>query len=177
MNMLKLLISFLVFSLTLSIILSVDSSDALEPWPITELIGNKAPDFTLSDISGNAVHLSSFQGKAVLLNFWATWCPYCRQERSHLNSLYTEYKERELVILSVAIDRSVPAVKKYLKKVPSEFAILTDPESNVALKYNVVGLPTSFLIDRGGTVRHRFAGLRKWTGSESKRLIESLIKS
>ncbi len=175
--MLKILITSLVFCLTVSILLVPNSGNAFEPWPISELTGSKAPDFTLRDISGTAINLSSFEGKAILLNFWATWCPYCRKERPHLNSLYDEYKERELIIISVSIDRSVSALKKYIKRDPSDFIILSDPDSSVASKYNVVGLPTSFLIDRRGIVQHKFTGSMKWTGAGSKKLIDRLMKN
>ncbi len=175
--MLKILITSLVFCLTVSFFPAQNSSHAFEPWPISELIGTKAPDFTLRDISGTAINLSSFEGKPILLNFWATWCPYCRKERAHLNALYSEYKDRELIIISVSIDRSVSAVKKYLKKVPSDFIILSDSDSRVASKYSVVGLPSSFLIDRSGIVQYKFTGSQKWTGAGSKKLIDRLIKN
>jgi len=175
--MLKILITSLVFCLTVSFFPAPNSSDAFEPWPISELIGNKAPDFRLRDLSGTAVNLSSFEGKPILLNFWATWCPYCRKERAHLNTLYTEYEEKGLIIISVSIDRSVSAVRKYLKKVPSDFIILSDSDSRVASKYSVVGLPSSFLIDRRGIVQQKFTGSQKWTGAGTKKLINRLIKN
>lgn len=175
--MFKILITSLVLCLTVVFSPAPNSSHAFEPWPISELIGAKAPDFTLRDISGTAINLSSFEGKPILLNFWATWCPYCRKERPRLNSLYAEYKEKELIIIAVSIDRSVSAVKKYLKKVPSDFIILSDPDSSAASKYSVVGLPTSFLIDRRGIVQYRFTGSLKWTGAGSKKLIDMIVKN
>ncbi len=134
-----------------------------------------APDFTLHDLSGNKVTLSSLKGKPVLLNFWATWCGYCRKERPHLNAVYNEYKDKGLVVLSVSTDRSVDKVKNYLKKIPADFLVLSDSDGKVAAKYGIRGFPSSFLIDSKGSVVNSFVGYREWTNSSSKRLIDGLV--
>jgi len=143
---------------------------------VEELIGSSAPDFTLKDLDGRNVTFSSFRGKAILLNFWATWCPYCRQERASLNSLYKKYKSRDFQIVAVSVDRSAMKVKKFLQDNPSEFIILSDPEREAAAPYNVTGLPTSYLIDRGGVVRHKYIGMKDWSGNGSLKQIEALLK-
>jgi peroxiredoxin len=154
---------------------SVDLAEGFNPPLLDKNIGAKAPDFTLKDMSGKEVALSSFRGKPVLLNFWATWCPYCRKERDHLNKLHGEYKEKGLIILSVSTDQSVRKVKSYLKKVPAEFIVLSDSKGRVSSSYNVGGLPTSVLIDREGFVRQKLVGFREWTSSSSRQLIDKLI--
>ncbi len=135
----------------------------------------QAPGFTLKDISGKEVSLSSFKGKPVLLNFWATWCGYCRKERPHLNSVYNEFKDKGLIVLSVSTDQSVDKVKNYLKKIPADFIVLSDSDGRVAAMYGIRGFPSSFLIDRNGNVANRFVGFREWTNAASKQLIKSLI--
>ncbi len=151
-------------------------AERFSPWEIEKLVGNKAPEFTIKDISGKEVSLSSFFGNPILLNFWATWCPYCREERPRLNALSSEYKEKGLVIIAVSTDRSIKTVQEYLKKIPSEFVVLYDNNKEAAGSYGVYALPTSFLIDRKGIVKHKFMGLRRWTGSESKQLIDKLLE-
>ena len=136
----------------------------------------KAPDFVLNDMNGKKVTLSEYKGKPVLLNFWATWCGYCRKERPHLNSLYNEYKEKGLVVLSVSTDRSVEKVRSYLKKIPADFIVLSDSDGRTASEYGIRGYPSSFLIDRNGLVKQAFAGYRDWTDATSKKMIDQLIK-
>lgn len=168
-------ISLLVFTITLVPITDLNA-ERFSPWTIEKLIGEKAPEFTVKDLSGNSVSLSSFKDKPILLNFWATWCPYCREERPYLNSLYKDYKERGLVIISVSTDKSPQNINAYLKRLPMDFVILHDNNKEAAELYGVYNLPTSFLIDRKGVIKHKFMGLKNWTDSGSKKLIEELIK-
>ena len=135
-----------------------------------------APNFSAKDLSGKSIELSSFKGKPILLNFWATWCPYCREERQYLNSFYKEYKDKGIVVISVSTDRSPDLVRAYLKKVPMNFIILHDTSRQAARAYGVSSLPTSFLIDRDGLIKQRFLGVVNWTDKESKDLIDELLK-
>lgn len=145
------------------------------PWAVDKVIGENAPDFTLKDMSGKDVTFSSFKGKPVLLNFWATWCPYCRQERPHLKSLHEEYRE-ELVIISVSIDRSTRTVKNYMEQNPAPYIVLSDTEGMAAVPYNVMSLPTTYLIDREGTISRKLMGMVKWSEKGAKEFIDTLIK-
>ena len=173
----QLLHALVVVALSLMLTLLSGISEGMNLQPGDNKNSNHAPDFIIEDLQGNEISLSSFKGKPVLLNFWATWCPYCRKEREHLNSLYDEYKDRGLVIVSVSTDKSVAKVKKYMQKVPSEFVIINDRYGEVSAKYGVTALPTSFLITRDGKIMHKFMGYRKWTSSDSKSIINSLIGS
>lgn len=154
---------------------NINAEDFL-PWKFDRIVGSQAVDFTIKDLKGNEVSLSSFKGKPVLLNIWATWCPYCRRERAELNKLHREYYEKGLVILSVANDRSIDKVKKYVKEKPASFIVLSDEDEAVTKAYGVYALPTNFLIDREGIIRHKFTGFRKWTDPESRKLIDELVK-
>ena len=158
-------VAFVQLTLISLLLLLANDSKALEP----------APDFTLSDLSGNKITLSSFEGKPVLLNFWATWCGYCRRERPHLNALHNLYKDKGLIVLSVSTDRSVDKVRSYLKSIPADFTVLSDADGRTASKYGIRGYPSSFLIDRNGLVKRAFAGYRDWTDASSKKMIDALI--
>ena len=172
------IIIILAVILSLSIIPDqVERAEAFNPYLLDSSTGKPAPGFTLKDLSGKDVELSSFKGKHVLLNFWATWCGYCRKERAHLNTIHEEYKEKGLVIIAVSTDNSVKKVKKYMEKIPSEFIVLTDPDSAAASVYNIAGLPTSYLIDREGIVKQRFMGYIEWTSIKSKKLIEEFLRN
>ncbi|RJQ46092.1 MAG: TlpA family protein disulfide reductase [Nitrospiraceae bacterium] len=146
------------------------------PWPVDKVVGESAPDFTLKDMSGKDVTLSSFKGKPVLLNFWATWCPYCRQERSHLKTLYEEYKGKDLVIISVSIDRSTRTIKNFMEQNPAPYIVLTDTEGAAAVPYNVMSLPTTYLIDRNGKISRKFMGMVKWSEKNAKDVVDNLVK-
>ncbi|MEK7308282.1 MAG: TlpA disulfide reductase family protein [Nitrospirota bacterium] len=140
------------------------------------VVGGMAPDFSANDLSGKSVVFSSFKGKPILLNFWATWCPNCREERKYLNSFYEEYKDKGIVVISVSTDRSLDPVKAYLNKVPMNFIVLHDTSGQAAKAYRVFALPTSFLINCEGLIKKRFLGAVDWTDKKSKKLIDELLK-
>ena len=171
----KALVVLALLSMTLLTVSNL-GAQPFSPFEIDKLTGKKAPEFTVNDLSGKKVSLSSFKGKPILLNFWATWCPYCREERPYLNALYKEYKDRGLIIIAVSIDKSAEIVRSYLKRVPADFVILHDNSNEAASAYGVYSLPTNFLIDRKGVIKYKFIGLRDWTDKESKKIIETLIK-
>ncbi|MDO8282937.1 MAG: TlpA disulfide reductase family protein [Thermodesulfovibrionia bacterium] len=166
----------LVAALGLIVVYESVNAEDLIPWKGDRVIGSQAADFTIKDLKGNDVTLSSFKGKPVLLNIWATWCPYCRKERAELNELYKEYNGKGLVIISVANDRSIEKVKQYIKNNPASYMVLSDEDSIVTDAYSVYGLPTNFLIDRNGIIKNKFSGFRSWTDPESKKLLEEFIK-
>jgi len=154
---------------------AVDRAEGFNPYLSNNKKGTSAPDFTLKDMSGKKVSLSSFKGKPVFLNFWATWCPYCRKERKHLNSLHNDYKDKGLIILSVSTDNSLVTVKRYLNRIPADFIVLSDSDGRAAASYNVGGLPTSFLINREGNIAQTFMGFRDWSNKGSRELFDTLL--
>lgn len=155
---------------------SGSNAEALDQWPLEPLIGGSTPDFSLEDLKGESISLSSFRGKPVILNFWATWCPYCRKERDHLKKLYEDYSDKKLVIVSVSIDRSLETLRKFMKKKPAPFIILYDGEGKVASQFQVAGLPTSFLINRDGVIERKFTGYREWSSDSSRKIIDRLTE-
>lgn len=118
-------------------------------------IGSLAPDFTLPDIEGKETSLVDFEGKTVLLTFWASWCPTCRKENRHLAELYPEYKNQGFEILAVSLDRSKTNWEKAVEKDGAHWTQLSDlqgVDSPVATQYGVYATPTTFLIDSAGVV-------------------------
>jgi peroxiredoxin len=140
-------------------------------------VGRRAPDFTLPDLGGTPVRLADFQGKrAVLINFWATWCPPCREEMPTLERVARELRET-LQVLGVSIDTVAPAtVRAFVRELGVSFPILLDPTLTVATRYRVRGLPTSFVVDREGIVRFREVGYRDWTDSESRDALDQALR-
>lgn len=118
-------------------------------------VGSKAPDFTLSGIDGTQISLSDFEGKTVLLTFWASWCPTCRAENEHLKEIYPDYKNEEFEILAVSLDRSKTNWEKAVEKDAITWPQVSDlkgVDSPVATKYGVYSTPTTFLIDSSGVI-------------------------
>lgn len=146
------------------------------PYAVEKLLGQKAADFTLKDINGNPVSLSSFRGKVVLLNFWATWCPPCKAEIPSMNKLQQMLKSKGLVILAVSTDRAVADVKDFLKKNPVTFTVVVDYNLSVSRSlYKVFMMPTTFLIDKRGVIVKKYFGEQDWTDPEILKDIEAIL--
>lgn len=114
-----------------------------------------APDFTLPSMAKeqSPVTLSTlYQQTPVLLVFWATWCPSCVEEIPELNRLKAEYPEDKLQILSVNVQESRSRVSRFLKKNSMKYPVLLDEHGEVAGAYNLVGLPVSVLLAKGGEI-------------------------
>jgi len=137
--------------------------------------GDTAPGFELQDINGKTVSLSSFKGKPLVLNFWATWCPYCRKERAHLVSLYEKYRGKDLVVISISTDRSIDKLKSFMENNPAPFIVLSDSSGMISSTYGVRGFPTSFIVDRNGKIVRELVGYRQWTDKSSTDMIDGLV--
>ena len=125
--------------------------------------GNKAADFSLKDLSGKTVKLSDYKGKVVLLNFWASWCPPCREEMPSIQKLYARMKGKKFSILAVSVDRGGEnSVRRFIKEAGYEFKILLDPEGEAASRYSVGGIPATFIIDKKGEIVDKIIGAYQW---------------
>lgn len=118
-------------------------------------IGQPAPDLVLNDPSGNPVTLSSYKGKWVLLDFWASWCVPCRQENPNLVRTYNTYKRKGFEILSISLDSSRQAWTNAIKKDKLSWKQVSDLKglkSTAASLYGINSIPASFLIDKEGKI-------------------------
>ncbi|MFQ5895497.1 MAG: peroxiredoxin family protein [Nitrospinota bacterium] len=134
-----------------------------------------APQFTLPDVGGNPVRLSDFKGKAVLLNFFATWCTPCWWEMPEMEKLHQTYKDKGFAVVAVSIDRNRELIPPFLEKFKLTFPTLHDPDLQVARRYGFRGPPLTYLIDAEGRVVGGAAGPREWFSKEAQKLIESLL--
>ena len=130
-----------------------------------------APDFSLESLDGPTMHLSDFRGKAVLLNFWATWCGPCKIEMPWFVDLQKQYGPQGLQIVGVAMDDSSKQdIAKFAKDMGVNYPILIGKEAVGDAYGGVAGLPESFFIGRDGKIVDKIIGL------EGKAEIESAIK-
>ncbi|ACL71644.1 peroxiredoxin-like protein [Thioalkalivibrio sulfidiphilus HL-EbGr7] len=119
-----------------------------------------APDFTLKSASGENLRLSDFRGQVVLLNFWATWCAPCRQEMPPLNALHERYQRLGFVVLGVSIDDDPRVAARMAQQLSVSYPILFDTDKRISRLYEVRAMPSTYLIDRDGRVRHVHLGYR-----------------
>lgn len=141
-------------------------------------VGKRAPVFELATTDNKKVKLTDYAGKAVILNFWASWCGPCRAEMPSLNRLYEDLKDKGLIVLAVSIDRSLEATTSLKSEKGLTFTILMDPEKEVYFDdYAVVALPTTFLIDAEGIIREKFIGEIKWDDPAVRQRIAAYLPS
>lgn len=119
-------------------------------------VGAKAPDFELKTLAGDQVKLSNLKGKKVMLNFWATWCPPCKEEMPAMEKFYKQ-GHKDLVILAVNIDPQYD-VKGFAHKNGITFPILLDTNDQVNEKYQILSIPTTYFIDHNGIIQNKYTG-------------------
>jgi len=128
-------------------------------------------------MDGRTFSLASYKGNVVLLNFWATWCPSCKDEIPSMNKLVRQFKDRKFSIIALSTDRSYSSVRDFLKKHTADFTVLMDDGLKVSRSlYKVFVLPTSFLIDKKGVIVERYFGEEDWTDPAIVRKIDELMK-
>ena len=135
-----------------------------------------AVDFTLPDLQGNAVGLSDLRGQVVLLNFWATWCPPCRAEMPSMQALYKDYREKGFAILAISSDAGGKgSVAPFVERLELTFPVLLDPRNVVGTRLQVLGIPTSYLLDKQGRLAGVEVGARNWNADKMRRLLDRLL--
>ncbi|MDQ6958596.1 MAG: TlpA disulfide reductase family protein [Mariprofundaceae bacterium] len=139
-------------------------------------VHKSAPDFTLAMLGGGEKALADYRGKVVLLHFWATWCVPCRHEMPQIERLWRRYRDDGLVVLGVNVDRgNLQAVRQFVQQRNLSFPVVIDPEGEVRNRYEVRGLPTTYLIDRDGKIIGRIIGERKWNGRQATAIFKQLL--
>ena len=150
------------FLLILIIFLSLlaCNKDAREEGKSPVATGNKAPGFTLKDLSGTDIKLLDYSGKVVLLEFWATWCPPCRSTIPGLIALQNKYKDKKVAILAVSVDEGQNLEKKlseFTRENKINYKVLLGTE-DISRAYNVKSIPVIFLIDKSGAIHSLHMG-------------------
>ncbi len=147
--------------------------------------GRPAPNFSVVDLEGAQRSLGEFQGKVVLLNIWATWCPPCREEMPSMERLYQEIGDEEFEILAISVDapfgqrdafgREGGNLSAYADSVGLSFKILHDPSGKIQETFQTTGVPESFVIDRDGVIFKKIAGPTAWDAEENVQFIRRLL--
>lgn len=134
------------------------------------------PDTQFTDRDGNELSLSDYEGKVILVNFWATWCAPCRKEMPSLDKLQTEMGGEDFQVVTIATGRNpVEKIDSFFEETSVEnLPVLLDPRQALARDMGVVGLPVSVVIDREGNEVARLIGDADWSGSAAVSLITQL---
>ena len=141
--------------------------------------GKTADDFSVT-FDGKPQHLSDLRGKIVILNFWASWCPPCKDETPGLNKLQKYIESRNGVILGVSADEDPDAYTRFLSSEHVSFPTYRDPTtkgsaSDIARAYGTSVYPETYIIDRRGKIARKFVGFQQWDSAEMLAYFDSLL--
>jgi len=140
------------------------------------LIGKTAPDFTLEGLeTTDSIRLSDHKGKVVLLSFWMTGCPACHMEMPVLQTIYDEYKERDVAFITVNVGESRRTVEEYIAKRKYTFPVALDTDGRVMALYKVEGFPTVILIGKDGVIREVYPGYAQGFETILKKALDKLL--
>jgi len=141
------------------------------------LSGNvKTPALQLPDLSGKPVDLADFKGQVVLINFWATWCPPCREEMPSIWNLFNEFRGKPFRVLAVNMSETRVEVNTFLPEaMKRDFVVLMDRDGGSIQGWNIPAFPTTFIVDKHGRLRYRLVGPAEWDGYENKQLVAKLL--
>jgi len=120
--------------------------------------GELAPDFQLKNLDGQNISLSDFRGKPVALNFWATWCGWCRVEMPYLQQVLEEWSDEGLVLLTIDVGESASKVRQFMQNNNFSLPVLLDTRQVVAQKYNITSYPSTFFINKDGIIQEKKIG-------------------
>jgi cytochrome c biogenesis protein CcmG, thiol:disulfide interchange protein DsbE len=136
-------------------------------------IGKPAPAFELSDLNGKKISLSSFKDKVVLVNFWATWCDTCKEEKIALQKLLNAEKgNTKLAVLTILFKDTRQNADEYMKKNKFTFDVLID-DTRTSLNYGLTGVPETFIVSKG-ILTHKMIGPVQWDAPDARAAIKEL---
>lgn len=136
--------------------------------------GGRAPDFSIKTDQGREVTPTSFGGKVLVLNFWATWCPPCIEEIPALNEFQKQFAKSGIVVVAISVDKSAQKYRNFLERIPVSFETARDPDANVSAKYGTFQYPETYIIKDGRVVR-KFPNAENWVSDDIKQYVGGLL--
>jgi len=146
----------------------VQTLTPLEPRP-------EAPDFTLVDLDGMTHRLADLRGRPVIVNFWATWCPPCRDELPSMERAWAQLRDEGIALLAINVGEDEATVFPFTANYPVSFPLLLDLDGAVIGAWPVRGLPTTFVVDPQGRIAYRAIGGRAWDDPQLLRPVRALL--
>jgi thiol-disulfide isomerase/thioredoxin len=138
--------------------------------------GSSMPDVTLHDAGGAPIRLSAFSGKVLLVDFWASWCVPCKTSFPALDALYREYQSKGFDVVAINLDEQRKSADAFLAAHPHRMTVLFDPKGIGPEAFGVKGMPTSYLIDRSGTIRFTHMGYSGDVAASYRKEISQLLE-
>jgi peroxiredoxin len=138
-------------------------------------VGDAAPKFSLVTETGEQISARDYNGKALLLNFWASWCEPCIEETPSLNAFADLLRPEGLVVLGVSQDQDPRAYSSFIRDKQIGFFTFRQPEKDIQLDYGTLKIPESYLIDRRGKVRAKFISDQDWTSDRLVAQVKSVL--
>lgn len=135
------------------------------------------PPLILPDLSGREQKLSSWRGNVVIVSFWATWCDPCRDEIPIMSTMAKRHREEGLRLIAVNVGESPAKISAFLKKWPVAGTVLHDRNSIASKKWEAVGLPANYLVDRAGIVRYWHLGELDWKSNSVGGVVTRTLRS
>jgi len=138
--------------------------------------GAAAPDFTVKDLDGKDVKLSSLKGSVVVVNFWATWCPPCKEEIPSMIKLNQAMTGKAFRMLAISIDEGgKDAVEKFFKG-SRDLPTYLDPDGKTPQVYGTTGVPETFVVDKQGIIQKKIVGGMDWSSPDVIAYMDELLK-
>ncbi len=136
----------------------------------------QAPDFHLTDSEGIEHRLADYRGRVVIVNFWATWCPPCREEMPSMQRAWEQLQAEDIMMLAINVGEDEDTIFQFTANYPVEFPLLMDLDSKVTGEWPVRGLPTTFVVDPRGRLVYRAIGGREWDDTVILQAVRALRK-
>lgn len=138
-------------------------------------VGSQTPDFELPSAQGS-VKFSKVQGKAIYLDFWASWCGPCGESFPWMNAMQAKFKQKGLQVIAINLDANNDDAQKFLAQHAAQFTVLFDPKGITPRQYGVKGMPTSFLINKDGKILAQHKGFNNADRAELEQKILAALE-
>jgi len=149
--------------------------------PVAQAVYAPMAQVSLPNIAGGSAMLEDYRGQVVLVDFWASWCVPCRQSFPWMNRLQQQYGaeslygEKGLKVVAINLDQDAELAREFLEDIPAQFTVLLDTEAQLPEAYGVIGMPSSYLIDRSGKIRAQHIGFHQDRLDDYEDTIKTLL--
>ena len=165
------LLAMLIAGFTIFLAIGVMGTTTATSRSGKELVGKKAPSFVAPKVGGQLVSLENYKNKPLVLNFWASWCPPCRDETPGMERIWRKYEDQGVGILGINVQDGEKEAERYISEFGVTFSNALDLDGSITVDYGVTGLPVTFFIDNDSVVKGR------WVGSISEDRLDNWVSN
>ncbi|MEH6445595.1 MAG: TlpA disulfide reductase family protein [Oceanospirillaceae bacterium] len=165
---------FIVFSCSSYLALAQTSSQSTPKNQNGSQQLENAVNFKLLDLQNNTHQLADFEGKTLIVNFWASWCGPCRKEIPAMNRAWAELKDKNVAMLAINYGEDKDSVAAFIKDYPIDFTVLLDESNVTSQDWKIMAMPTTVIVNSKGQIIERILGPREWDSEEMLKAIKSI---